>query len=124
MVPVEGLVHERHDRGAPAAEEDRRDRHAGGVLPLGRDRRAPGAGAVKRVFGWAAGVPDAGRPVVALPVDEVRGRLVGEALPPDVAVVGEGDVGEDGVGLTACASRSGSSGAGARARRRKSRPRG
>src|SRR3546814_11594937 len=52
------------------------------------------------------------RPVVALPVDGVGGRL-GEALPPDVAVVGLGHVGEDrvapqrgdgvGVGVLTCA---------------------
>ena len=45
------------------------------------------------------GTAAARRPVVALPVDEVGGRLVGHALPPDVAVVGEGDVGEDGVAV-------------------------
>ena len=39
VLPVVGLGHERHRGAAPAAEEDRRDRHAGGVLPLGRDRR-------------------------------------------------------------------------------------
>ena len=37
-----------------------------------------------------------GRPVAALPVDEVL-RLAFQALPPDIAVVGECDVGEDGV---------------------------
>ena len=40
LLPVEGLGHERHVRGATATEEDRRDRHAGGVLPLGGDGRA------------------------------------------------------------------------------------
>ena len=44
MLPVAGLVHERHDRRAAAAEHDRRDRHAGRVLPLGGDRRALGGG--------------------------------------------------------------------------------
>ena len=38
-----------------------------------------------------------GRPVVAAPVDRVRGRLAGQPLPPDVAVVGLGAVGEDRV---------------------------
>ena len=38
-----------------------------------------------------------GRPVVAVPVDRVRRRLAGHALPPDVAVVGLGAVGEDRV---------------------------
>ena len=35
VLPVERLGHERHVGGATAAEEDRRDRHAGRVLPLG-----------------------------------------------------------------------------------------
>ena len=33
------------------------------------------AGAVKRALGWAALASAVGRPVVALPVDQVRGRL-------------------------------------------------
>ena len=57
------------------------------------------AGAVKRALGWAAGASASGVQSLALPVDQVRGRLVGEALPPDVAVVGLGDVGEDAVGV-------------------------
>ena len=36
------------------------------------------------------------RPVVTLPVDRVGGRWA-HAFPPDVAVVGQRDVGEDGV---------------------------
>ena len=42
VLPVARLVHERDHRGAAAAEEDRVDRHPGGVLPLGRDRRVLG----------------------------------------------------------------------------------
>ena len=40
VLPVERLVHERHDGRAAAAEQEGVDRHAGRVLPLGRDRRA------------------------------------------------------------------------------------
>ena len=84
MLPAAGLGHERHVRGAPAAEQDRRDRHTRGVLPLGSDRRAlvgrcgeAGVGVGRRGVGL-------GRPVVAAPVDEVGRELLGEALPPDV----------------------------------------
>jgi hypothetical protein len=45
------------------------------------------AGVVKRAFGCAAFGLGLGRPVVALPVERVRGRLGGHALPPHVAVV-------------------------------------
>ena len=55
------------------------------------------AATVKREFGCAAGRPESGRPVLALPVDEVRRRRVGQALPPHVAVGTERDVGEDRV---------------------------
>ncbi len=56
-------------------------------------------GAVKRAFGCAAFLSLSGRPVVALPVDGVRRRLAVHAFPPDVAVVGQRDVGEDRVFL-------------------------
>ena len=108
MLPVERLAHERHDRRAAAAEQDRVDRHAGRVLPLGGDRRAlrgrRGEARV-RVRGRRLGVR---RPVVAVPVDQVRGRLLGHALPPDVAVVGQRAVGEDRVLARSRPSRSGS----------------
>ena len=39
------------------------------------------------------------RPVLALPVDEMRRRLLRHAFPPHVAVVGQRDVGEDDVFL-------------------------
>ena len=55
------------------------------------------AGVVNRLFGWLEASCDVRGPVVALPVDQVRGRLVGHALPPHVALVGQRDVGEDGV---------------------------
>ena len=59
MLPVERLAHERHDGRAAAAEQDGVDRHAGGVLPLGCDRRALGRGrgeARVRVRGRLVGV--------------------------------------------------------------------
>ena len=59
------------------------------------------AGAVNRAFGCAAGSFDVGRPIAAVPVDEMRWR-VAQAFPPHVAIVGEGDVGEDGVLRDGC----------------------
>src|ERR1700750_1124442 len=44
VLPVEGLLDQGHHGGAAAAEEEGVDRHAGRVLPLGRDRRAMGGG--------------------------------------------------------------------------------
>ena len=61
--------------GAAAAEDDAVDRHAVRVLPLGIDGRALHGGrgeAGVRMGGGAAAIR---RPVLAGPVDEVRGRL-------------------------------------------------
>ena len=54
---------------------------------------------MKRAFGWAAGSSDSG--VQSLPCQSIAwsGRLAGHPLPPDVAVVGLGAVGEDRVAL-------------------------
>ncbi len=103
MDPVEGLENERHRRGAASTEDHRAHRHAGGVFPIAVDKRAVfgwGREAAVRVaaqHGFPAGICLAGRPVAAEPVDEVRGRFFGHALPPDIAVIGEGDIGENGV---------------------------
>ena len=42
VIPAERLDHQRHRRRPPAAEQDRRDRHPGRVVPLRRDDRALG----------------------------------------------------------------------------------
>ena len=84
-------------RRAAAAEQDRADRHALRVLPLGRDHRALARGrgeARVRVRGRLALLR---RPRLAEPVGELRGDLLGHLLPPDVAVGRERDVGEDRV---------------------------
>ena len=56
-------------------------------------------GVQNREFGCEDGSSRLRGPVAALPVGQVRRRLVGHALPPDVAVVGERDVGEHRVAL-------------------------
>ena len=68
VLPAARLEHERHDRAAPAAEEDRRDRHARGVLPLRRDRWVLcGRGGEPRVRVRRGGAL-VGRPGLAAPV--------------------------------------------------------
>ncbi|ABA49082.1 hypothetical protein BURPS1710b_1575 [Burkholderia pseudomallei 1710b] len=99
--PVARLGDERHRRRAAAAEDECVDRHAARVLPVVVDRRALRRGrreARVRMRGLAARLAaDLGRPCVALPIGEPRGRRVGEAFPPDVAVLRERDVREDHV---------------------------
>ena len=97
VIPVEGLGDERDVRRATAAEQDRVDRHAGGILPVGGDGRALARGRRESRIRVARRLARGGRPVLALPVDEMRGRLVRQALPPDVAVIGEGNVRVDAV---------------------------
>ena len=81
VLPVEGLVHERHDRRAAAAEQERVDRHAGRVLPLGGDRRVLRGGRREAGVGMRGRRLGVGRPVVAVPVDQ-RGRAAPRSCPP------------------------------------------
>ena len=61
MLPVEGFGDQRNNSRAPSAEQDRIDRHAFRILPLGRDHRALRRGAaVNRAFGCAAFRPESG----------------------------------------------------------------
>ncbi len=68
--------------------------HAGRVVVLGRRRRALADRRREAGVGVGGGRVGLGRPFVAAPVDGVLGRLAGQALPPHVAVVGLGAVGE------------------------------
>ena len=95
--PVERLGDQRDDRGAAPAEEDGRDRDALGVLPFGGDRGHLGERGGEAAVGMRGGVRGLGRPVLAAPVDQVRRGVLGQTLPPDVALVGGGHVGEDRV---------------------------
>ena len=97
VLPVEGLGNQRDGGRAATAEEDRRDWHPGRVVPFGREGRAlPDRGAKARV-GVRGGLARAWGPVAAFPVGEMAGWVLGHAFPPDVAVIGECDVGEDRV---------------------------
>src|SRR5690606_37793995 len=92
---VSGLDDEGDVAGTATAEEDDVQRHR--LLPVIRYLRALRGGdreARVRVRGGATRI---GRPLVALPVDEVRRRGVGQPLPPHVAVRPKSDVREDRV---------------------------
>ena len=124
VLPVARLVHERHDARAATAEQHRVDRHARGVLPLRRDRRALrgrcGEAGV-RVRGGRLGI---GRPVAPPPVDRVGWRLCRQPLPPDVAVIGLGAVGEDRIAADRVDRVRVGDRSGTRRRRRRTLPRG
>ena len=96
-------------RGAAAAEEDRRDRHAGGILPLGRDRRAlRGRHGEARVRVRGRARRSRASRARRASRSALRRRLARHALPPDVALGRQRRVGEDGVAPERAPSRSGS----------------
>src|SRR5690606_17555354 len=86
-----------HVVAAAAAENDGVDDDTLGVVPRVGDGGALAGGDGEPRVGVRRGQPGRGVVGVALPVGEVVGGLIGEALPPHVAVVTESDVGEDGV---------------------------
>ena len=98
VVPVESLVNQRHPVRAPATEDERRDRDALRVVGRRVDHRALTDRRGEARVGMCGLAPAVGCPVLAGPVDQVRGGCLGHALPPHVAIVGQRDVGEDGVG--------------------------
>ena len=97
MSPVEGLCDQRHGAGAAAAEQDGADRYAFGIIPFRGDHRALGGADGEAGIGMGGGIGALGRPGTATPVGQLRGLLVGQTFPPDVAVGRQGDVGEDHV---------------------------
>ena len=93
VFPVEGLVDQRGQMRAAAAEDDRRNRHA--VMVLGaermrralRQRRGEAAVGMRAHDRLAVLVLHARLPGPALPVDAFRGRLAVAAFPPYRAVL-------------------------------------
>ena len=97
MVPAEGFRHQRHSIGAAAAEQNGVDLNAVSVFELGCDDRAlfnRNRIAGVRVSGISVRF---GGPVITVPVDEVSWLFLGHAFPPNVTIVGHGNVGEHGV---------------------------
>ena len=92
------------------------------VLPLRRHRRVLPAATHEARVRVRRRRPGLGRPVRAVPVDQVRRRRLRHPLPPDVAVVGARGVGEDRVGRDHRGARWGWSSGSCPARRRRSRP--
>ena len=102
--PVARLSHQWHGGRAATAEDEGVDGHAFRVVPGFVKRRVVGGSDGKariRVCGPGAGFfRDLRRPVIALPVDQVRRQRLARcvmlhAFPPDVAVVGQRNVGEN-----------------------------
>ena len=97
VVPVERLINQWHIGHTASAEDERADRHALGILPCRINGRALRGWRGKAAIRMAAGSLALGRPVIAVPVGQVRRDFVGHLLPPNVVVISLRDVGEDGI---------------------------
>ena len=94
--PVARLEHERHQRFAATAEDDRRDRHAACLFSLRRPARtAFGRHREARIRMRRGAI--AGDVVVALPVLDRNAGI--ETFPPRLLVLGQRDIGEDGFAI-------------------------
>ena len=102
--PVAGFGDQGHGGRAATAKNEGVDGDTCGVVPGAVEGGVVGGGhreAGVRVRGFGAGLFGDGRgPVLALPVDAMRGR-VAHAFPPNIAVVGQRHVGEDHVAVQA-----------------------
>ncbi len=97
VLPGEGFLDEGDGGGAAATEEDGGDGDAGGVFPFGGDDGTLAGRDGKAGVGMGGFATGFGIPGAAGPIDEgIRGGA-GHFLPPDVIIVGEGAVGEEGV---------------------------
>ena len=86
MLPAESLVHERNRARPPAAEKDRRERHALGILPVGVDDRALRGGGGETRIRMRCFATGGRRPFLAFPIDGPGGSGDAGVFPPDIAV--------------------------------------
>ena len=92
MLPIERLKDERHGIAPASTEDERADRHAFAFFDIGIQRRVVahrrGETAVRmRGFFFRSW-----RPIVATPINRVRGRRAVFAFPPNIAVIGQSDI--------------------------------
>ena len=95
--PVERFVHQRNRPRPPAAEQDRRERHAFGLLPIGIDGRALRGGRCEARVRMRRFATAARRPFLPFPINRAGGSRNAGILPPNIALGRERDVGKDAV---------------------------
>src|ERR1700722_5173413 len=99
--PIKRLINQWHSSAAAPAEDDRRDRYAIGSLPVGIDGGTlagrSSEASIRMSSRFAALLADLVRPAFPAPIEALGGWPIGHALPPDTALRGKSDVGEDGV---------------------------
>ena len=102
LLPAIGLGDQRHGSLAATTQHDGAQRHALGVVVLGGEHIHLGCGGAETRVGVRCGTPRFRSPVLAGPVGQVRGCLVGLTFPPYGAVISERHVGEDSIALRDC----------------------
>ena len=93
MLPIERLEDERHRVAAPAAKNDRADRNAGSIFDMRIQYWIIAHRRGETAIGMGRFVFRCRRPVIAAPIDRMRGRRSVFSFPPSVAVISERDVG-------------------------------
>lgn len=97
VLPVKGFIDQRIRILAPHSKYNRGDWNSVRVVPVGVKSRTLRGGYSKSGCGVRSVASAARRPFLASPVDEHIGRVVSHAFPPDVAIKGQGAIGENRV---------------------------
>ena len=95
MLPIERLKHERQSAAPASAENDRADRNAFAFFKIRIEHRIIATRCSESTVGMRGFLLGIGRPIATAPIDGVfRSRPVGIfAFPPNVAVIGQRDIG-------------------------------
>src|SRR5207244_2060850 len=101
MLPIVRLENERCDSCSAATEYDRRDGNTLRVIPMRRNRRALANRRRESRVGMRSR-PVVRRPRPPLPIDQARGRLAADSLPPRFAVGRERDVSKQTISTECC----------------------
>ena len=95
MRPATRFVNERNVIHATSAINEDRHWDAISILPVWIDAGAVAGWRCETAVWMRRWASASWRPVAAIPVDEMRGRLLGHSFPPNIAVVCQCDVCED-----------------------------
>ena len=95
MFPILGLIDQREGTAQAAAEDKRINRHTSRVIPGRIKARAIYSGNRKARIRMCCQTPAIRGPVIALPINQMSRGVAVFAFPPDIAVIGQRDIGED-----------------------------
>ena len=104
--PITGFGHQRHGARAPAPKNKGINGYPGRIVPGGVDggalrRRCRKSGIRMSRFA-AFGASQLGGPIAPGPIQTMRGRFFRHALPPNIAIIGQGHIGKNHIGMQGC----------------------